>query len=127
MGFPTANLEITGQVMPPEGVYTCWLRPVSAKLEIESQGCGRWISLKKEEAFPALLNFGHRPTFGKNLARIPEVHVLDFDGNLSEKTVEVILGEKLREEQTFASAGELTRQIKQDSGVARQWFQKTSS
>ena len=61
-------------------------------------GCpaGRWR--------PAVVNLGHRPTFGGEHATV-EAHLLDFDGDLYGARVRLEFHERLRGEQRFDGAG----------------------
>jgi riboflavin kinase/FMN adenylyltransferase len=101
LGFPTANLNVTGLVLPPAGVY--------AVQAIVSGTIHR-----------AVANIGNRPTLGNlNAATRFEVHLLDFEDDLYEQELEVIFAEKLRNEQKFGSLDELKKQIARDVGQAR--------
>jgi riboflavin kinase/FMN adenylyltransferase len=104
LGFPTANLDATGLVLPPNGVYAA---------HAEFQG----------RTHRAVLNLGYRPTLNNPapLLRV-EVHVLDFIGNLYDETLKITFVEKLREEKKFASLSELREQIAKDIAVAREEF-----
>ena len=44
-GFPTANLDISGLELPPNGVYAVWVQRIA-----------------QEQEYPAVLNLGTRPT-----------------------------------------------------------------
>ena len=104
LGFPTANLDVTGLALPPDGVYA---------VHVCAQG----------ESYRGVLNIGHRPTLQTPEAlRRFEVHVLDFDGDLYGQEIEVIFGEKLRDEQKFPSLEALTQQIARDIAAARGLF-----
>ena len=96
LGFPTANLDVTGLVLPPNGVYSgC------AKLE------GRFHRVA--------LNIGFRPTVASASLRLcVEAHLLGFSGSLYDSELEVEVGEKLRDERKFASQSELKEQIARD-------------
>ena len=102
IGFPTANMQLPpGQVPVPRGVFS---------------GCARWDD---EGERLVVVNVGTRPTFASAAAPTVEVHVVDFDGDLYGKTLTVRLGKKLRDEQRFNSAKELTQQIAADIERAR--------
>ena len=70
------------------------------------------------------MNIGPNPTFGELLPKV-EVHVLDFDGNLYGKPLEVDFIEKLRDIRQFNSAEQLIEQIdidiKQTRRIAREF------
>ena len=101
LGFPTANLDATNLVLPPNGVY-------AACTEV-SGGFYR-----------AALNIGVRPTVatGQPERRV-EGHLLDFSGALYGQELEVKLGAKLRNEQKFSSTMELQAQIARDVAAVR--------
>ena len=101
MGFPTANLQppaaMDGQkLMPGTGVYAVWV-----KVEDENG------------LHPGMMNIGRRPTFGGERLTY-EVHLMNFTGSLYGKTITVYFKERLRDERSFASVGELTRQMEAD-------------
>jgi riboflavin kinase/FMN adenylyltransferase len=101
LGFPTANLDAAGLVLPPNGVYTGF-----ANLG--------------EKTFRVALNIGLRPTVasGKPELRV-EAHLVDFSGDLYGAELEVEIGEKLRDERKFGSLAELREQIARDVATAR--------
>jgi len=96
LGFPTANLNVTGLVLPPNGVYA-------------------GLTKVKGKSYRVALNIGFRPTLASD-ARVlrVEAHLLDFDGNLYGADLTVEMGNKLREEKQFASTTALQRQIRND-------------
>jgi len=96
LGFPTANLDTTGLVLPPNGVYS-------------------GLAYVKGKVYRTALNIGFRPTVtsGTQIAHI-EAHLLNFRGVLYGEELELEIGEKLREEKKFASLAELREQIAHD-------------
>ncbi len=101
LGFPTANLDVTGLVLPPNGVYS---------------GCAKLAG----QLYHVALNIGLRPTVASATPQLRvEAHLLDFDGNLYGTELEVEIGGKLRDEQKFASIGELREQIAHDIAKVR--------
>jgi riboflavin kinase / FMN adenylyltransferase len=101
LGFPTANLEVAGLVLPPRGVYA-----VRAQV-----GDGQ---------HDAVLNIGVRPTL--ELAQPPvqvEAHLLDFAGDLYGQELEATFVARIRDEQRFASLEALRAQIGRDIQTAR--------
>jgi riboflavin kinase/FMN adenylyltransferase len=97
LGYPTANLDLAGELRPPRGVY-------GASVEIGGR------------AWPAVVNIGGRPTFHPegDAADTVEVHVIGFTGDLYGQALEVRIFGKLRDEQRFANADELKAQIARD-------------
>lgn len=104
-GFPTANLEVTGLVLPPLGVYAAKARVVG-----------------ESRAWPAAVNIGRRPTVDGSAALVRvEAHLLGFAGDLYGREVELELGDRLRGEQRFPSKEALVAQIGQDVERVRDW------
>ncbi len=95
MGFPTVNLSFAAGKFPIRaGVY-------AGEAETPS------------DVFPAIINFGARPTFGENEPKV-EAWLKDFSGDLYGKTVRVYPQEFLRPVRRFASAEDLKEQLKKD-------------
>ena len=100
-GFPTANLDATNLILPPNGVYAA-----STKL--------------KEQFYRVALNIGLRPTVVAAQPQLRvEAHLLDFSGNLYGAELELELDGKLRDEQKFSSPTELREQIARDVAAVR--------
>ncbi|MDS4027723.1 MAG: bifunctional riboflavin kinase/FAD synthetase [Candidatus Contendobacter sp.] len=103
LGFPTANIHLHRRVTPVYGVYAVLMR-----------GPGL-------ESWPGIANVGRRPTVEGERERL-EVHLLDFQGDLYGRHVQVDFLHYLRPEQRFASLAALQAQIQQDERTARAWF-----
>jgi riboflavin kinase/FMN adenylyltransferase len=104
LGFPTANLDTTGRVLPPPGVYAAHARALG-------------------KSHRAVLNIGVRPTLQHPEPRLQvEAHLLDFDGDLYGEELELTFVEKLRDEQKFPSLDALKEQIVRDIAAARRVF-----
>jgi riboflavin kinase/FMN adenylyltransferase len=103
LGLPTANLAVVNETLPARGVYACWCRVQAAA---------------EEAAHPAVLNIGHRPTFGGGGLSV-EAHLLDFEADLYGRTLRVEFAERLREERPFPGAEALVRQVQEDVARAR--------
>jgi len=104
LGFPTANVDVTGLVLPPDGVYAARV-------------------LMNRATHPAVLNLGTRPTVqtSKHERRL-EAHLLNFSGDLYDQDLEVEFVAKLRDEMQFASLDALKVQIAADIADAVKWF-----
>jgi riboflavin kinase / FMN adenylyltransferase len=101
LGFPTANLKVDGLVLPPAGVYSALVQ-------------------HGPHLRPAVLNLGRRPTLATAQAWLRlEVHLLDYEGDLYGRFLEVVFREYLRPEQRFDSLDGLRHQIHKDIGRAR--------
>jgi riboflavin kinase/FMN adenylyltransferase len=103
LGLPTANIAVVNETLPARGVYACRCRVV------ESDG---------DANYPAVVNIGHRPTFGGGKLAV-EAHLLDFEGDLYGRTLRVLFEERLREERPFPDAKALVRQVQDDIARAR--------
>ncbi len=100
LGFPTANLDTTGLVLPPNGVYAA-----SARVG--------------DRSYRIALNIGVRPTVTAGAQLRVEAHLLDFGGELYGAELELAVGDRLRAEQTFNSPEELRGQIARDIAQVR--------
>ena len=100
IGFPTANvMPDPDAVIPARGVYAGFVR-------------------FGEEEYAACTNVGVAPTFGRAESRV-EAHLLDFDGDLYGRVVDVSFVKHIREERQFSGIEELTEQIRRDVEEAR--------
>jgi len=96
LGFPTANVDVKGLVLPPRGVYA-----------VQAEADNR--------TWRAVLNIGIRPTLqNPNPQMQVEAHLLDFQGDLYDHQLEITFVEKLREEKKFGSLTDLRDQIARD-------------
>ncbi len=101
MGYPTANLGGTGElVVPAAGVYATYA---------EVGGICR----------PAVTNIGKNPTVEGRETTI-ETHIIDFDGDIYGEAMRVRFVKRLRGEITFPNVKELAGQIAHDAEIARE-------
>src|SRR5262245_47756556 len=108
LGIPTANLDVTGLVLPPHGVYVAHAATGGRSLR-------------------AAVNIGLRPTReDAPTAPCVEAHLLDFEGDLYGQELELAFVRKLRDERRFASLDELREQIQRDVAEARRVFESES-
>jgi len=70
------------------------------------------------------MNIGVRPTVG-GLGRVIEVHLLDFTGDLYDKTLRISLDTYLRAEQLFDGLDALKAQLEKDRRSTIQHLTKT--
>ncbi|WBW50682.1 bifunctional riboflavin kinase/FAD synthetase [Peptoniphilus equinus] len=100
MGMPTANIEpIVNYVLPKFGVYTSWLK-IDGRM------------------YPAATNIGKNPSIENEGFRI-EAHILDFNGDIYGKTVQLILHSYLRPEMKFDNLIALFEQMHHDVATTR--------
>ncbi len=106
IGFPTANLIIEKhRAILKNGAYAAF-----ARINLRS---ARQSDNDNEEIFPALANVGDNPTFSGKERRL-EVNVQNFSRDIYGQYIEVEFLAKLRDEQKFAGADELIKQLKRD-------------
>jgi riboflavin kinase/FMN adenylyltransferase len=103
IGLPTANLAVVNETLPARGVYAVWCR------EDAAGGPARR---------PAVVNIGHRPTFGSGGLSV-EAHVLGFEGDLYGRALRIEFEERIREERAFEGPEALLRQVQEDIARAR--------
>ena len=94
IGFPTANLENIQTLLPMNGVY-------AALCNIGNK------------TFATAVNIGPNPTFSE-LSQKVEAHLLDFEGDLYDHTIEINFLEKIRNVKTFADKNALVQQLELD-------------
>jgi riboflavin kinase/FMN adenylyltransferase len=100
IGIPTANLAAPDprKLLPPDGVYAVRVT---------------W----REQRFGGMMNQGSRPTFGLE-ARVLEVHLFEFSGDLYGETVTVEWVRRLRDVQAFPNREALVAQLGRDRDAA---------
>jgi riboflavin kinase / FMN adenylyltransferase len=92
LGVPTANITPLERVaLPAAGVY--------AGLAL---------------GHPAAINVGVRPTFESEGQLLVEAHLLNFEGDLYDRTMRLSFLERLRPEERFSSADALVEQMQRD-------------
>lgn len=105
IGFPTANVTLAGEeatkIEPKVGVYAVRVRQPDGQ---------NW---------PAMLNFGHRPTFGGDSLPRYEVHLFGFEGNLYGEHLTLDFIARLRDEERFDSIDALKDQLTLDRDRCR--------
>lgn len=99
LGFPTANIGATDQLLPKSGVYAVWL----------SRSGQNWAGVA---------NIGVNPTFGGDRLSV-EAHIFDYSGDLYGKVVDLHFVQRLRSERKFSGVEELKARIAEDVKIAR--------
>ena len=108
LGWPTANLEVSGRkLLPLEGVYTALA----------------WIGASPEAGpMAAVMNLGRQPTVDPDAPSAAEVHLLDRTVDVLGRSLVVQPLRWLRGQHRFANLEELSQQIGRDVEEARhQW------
>ena len=105
LGIPTANLALPeGVIQPKSGVYAC-------KAVVN---CAEYL---------AVTNVGSRPTVGGDHITV-EPWLLDFDGDLYGKYLNLFFHAYLREEEKFPSLEALRKEIQKNAEQTRKILQK---
>jgi riboflavin kinase / FMN adenylyltransferase len=100
LGFPTANVvPDQAVVVPARGVYAGFVRVGKA-------------------LYPACTNVGLAPTFERGESRV-EAYLIDFEGDLYGRVVDVSFVRRIRPEKRFSGVEELKEQIARDVEAAR--------
>ncbi|MEO0415334.1 MAG: bifunctional riboflavin kinase/FAD synthetase [Verrucomicrobiota bacterium] len=106
IGFPTANLRVFSEQLPPTGVYA-----VSAVCDGETEWNG-------------VANLGYRPTVeGGTVKRLLEVYLFGLDSEIYDSQLEVTFIKHLRGEKKFDGLDALKSQIQTDIEAAKTLFQ----
>ena len=108
IGFPTANLVPPDEkVIPGDGVYAA-------------------LAIVEGQVHKAAVNVGVRPTFGEG-NRVVEAYLLDFEGDLYQKTMTLEFVRRLRDELRFDTVDELVARIREDVEQTRTVLQNQRS
>jgi riboflavin kinase/FMN adenylyltransferase len=109
LGYPTANLKIKNEdkLLPEIGIYAA-------------------RCLVGEKWYNALLSIGSRPTFISDGSVIPEIYILDFDGDIYNKELIIKVIERIRGEEKFNSAEELIKQMDKDKEAGLKIFEEVN-
>ena len=104
IGFPTANVKINERekILPKNGVY-------AVKVNYN------------EMTNLAMMNIGTNPTFSGNYIS-NEVHLINWDGNLYKKEIEIFFIERIRDEKKFNSSQDLSIQLQNDKNYVLKKF-----
>lgn len=105
IGYPTANIKVHHEILPPSGVYAVKI-------------------IYKKEKYDGLCNIGKRPTFG-DYVEVVEAHLLDFKKDIYGKDIEIQFIRKIRPERKFPSSLALIKQIKKDCQLAARILKTT--
>jgi riboflavin kinase/FMN adenylyltransferase len=104
LGYPTANLMVVGELLVPgNGIYSAYIH----------------IRNGREDPRKGLIYIGSSPTFEPR-ERTVEAHILDFDGDLYARNIEIEFVSHIRGDEKFDSAAELVEEIRRDEAQARE-------
>lgn len=102
LGFPTANMEISGLHLPSFGVYAVLVDVLTGP---------------HAGAYHGAASLGTRPMFGENTPNL-ETYIFDFSGDIYGETISVGLTHYLRPEETFESLDTFIAQMQADCDAA---------
>ena len=103
LGYPTANLVLGDYQRAKYGIYAVR------------------VTLDDGREVPGVASLGIRPTFEPPVELL-ETHLLDFDGELYGRKIEVGLHAYIREEKRFGDIQELVAHMKDDEAKARHFL-----
>jgi len=100
LGYPTANMELGDYLRPRYGIYAVR------------------VTLEDGSEHPGVASLGVRPTFDPP-KELLETHLLDFDGDLYGRKLEVALHAFIRDEKKFGDIDDLVAHMREDEAQAR--------
>ena len=104
LGYPTANMELSGLHIPRLGVYAVLIDILDGPFK---------------GSFKGAASIGVRPMFGKNSPNL-ETYIFDFSGDIYGARVSIALVEYLRPELNFDSIETLVDQMASDCKKAKE-------
>ena len=107
LGFPTANLRTTNELIPPHGVYAT---------TVSIDGI----------VHAALTNIGVNPTFGDGAPTTIETYILRYEGDLYGRQIRLGFVLRLRDERRFDDVDALKAQMEADERRAERLFTRLS-
>ena len=119
IGFPTANLDPVGMVLPPLGVYAGRALIRAADVTRETPGAtlsGATLSgatLSGAKTYRAAIHIGPNPTFDEQHVKF-EVHLLGCHETLYGRLLELDFLDRLRDIRPFANVDALRDQLTTD-------------
>ena len=113
IGFPTMNLATENEILPARGVYAGHVRFLDDAPEGVRQPA-------RDSVWPAVTNVGQRPTFDVGDRVLAEAHLLDFEGDVYGRRIDLTFEHFLRAEQKFDGVDALRAQIARDAAAARE-------
>ena len=111
LSFPTANLEVLNQPIPPQGIYGArvFLQPMSSV------------------GIDGLMYIGSAPTFHRQTTEKPirvEVFLMDWEGDLYDQWIFLEVMCYIREDMVFDTPEQLVKQMKMDKEFFQKWLEQ---
>lgn len=105
IGFPTANIQISEDVIiPKRGVYVT---------QTHYNGM----------IYKSITNIGHNPTFNKSHHLTIETNIFDFNIDIYGEPLKIEFYDRVREEKKFATVNDLVTQIQSDISYAKSYLE----
>ncbi len=95
--FPTANIIVEENKLIPQGAVYATFVKLNHKL------------------YKGMTNIGFNETVSDNNALTVETHILGFDGDIYDKSIEILFLKKVRDNKKFESLDELKNQLSDDA------------
>ena len=105
IGYPTANICVP-DVEIRDGVWAGTVR----------------LRQGDDKTYAAAVSVGRRPTYYRKGTRLLEAHLLDYNGDLYGRVLQVTLHDYIRPQRRFRGTDELAAQIRDDVARVRSWF-----
>lgn len=110
LGYPTANLMVVGELLVPDaGIYSGYVHVLNGR----------------QDPRQGLIYIGTSPTFEPR-DRTVEAHILDFDGDLYARNIEIEFVSRIRGDEKFESVEALLDQIRRDEEATREILRESS-
>ena len=103
LGFPTANIDYDGYVIPLDGVYAAIIEADNRK-------------------YLCAVNIGKRPSINKSIGKIMEAHIINFKRNILGKKIKLRFLKKVRNEKKFSSKESLIKAITKDVNYIKKHY-----
>jgi len=103
LGFPTANMDVSGLHLPKSGVYAVFTDVLTGP---------------QKGSYLGAANLGTRPMFGENMPNL-ETYLFDFEGDLYGQHLSVAFAHWLRGEEKFDGLDALIARMNTDCDAAR--------
>lgn len=115
LGFPTANINPTDQLVPAEGVYAGFVKIGDSEKHL----------YPADAKLPAALSIGTARTLGTDYPRLVEAHILTEDvADLQGKYLAMDFIQRIRSQQKFDTEKELSEQIAEDCNTIKKILSK---
>jgi len=109
LGFPTANVALRRDPVPLQGIFA-----------VQVTGLG-------DAPLAGAASLGVRPTVKSGAKPVLEVHLLDFQGDIYGRRLQVHFLKKLRDEAKYADLAALVEAIRRDVDTTRQFFRERAA